>query len=211
LVPKPVPLEETESSSPDHSPSLFPIFLNAFLAMTVFFVAYITLPASLASRFELTEAETGYFMAFISLMAVSFAGCLPVIIKTVPANLLMSISFVFFGCGELLFARAGHMPGMLLGAVATGTGFGFSIPTANHLVVEQSAPRARGRNLSYLSMAIFLGQFASTFVTFGHSSAPQMLSRAGFFSFGTSAVGVLIFCTNRLNSRKVSTFVHKSW
>lgn len=210
LVPKPVSFVEEESAAPGDSPSLFPVFLNAFLAMTIFFVAYTTLPAALSSRFKMTEAAVGYFMAFISFMAVIFAGCLPRIMRAVPAKLLMSLSFAFFGFGELLFAHAGNMTGMVLGAVATGAGFGFSIPTANHLVVDQSSPGSRGRNLSYLAMAIFLGQFASTFVTFGHSSAQQALSAAGFLSLGVASAGLLYFGTNWLSSREIPAVVQES-
>lgn len=196
-IPASAPSAETASTEADSSPSLFPVFLNAFLAMMIFFVAYITLPATVTSRFHLSEAETGYFMAFISLMAVLFAGCLPLVTKIIPGRHLMSLSFVFFGCGELLFARSWHITGMLLGAVSTGAGFGFSIPTASHLVVEQSSSKARGRNLSYLSMAIFLGQFSSSLLTLGSFTAAQTLTGVAVLSLAVALIGLTLNVTTK--------------
>lgn len=187
-IPQSARVEREAMSEGQDSANLLPTFLYAFLAMTIFFIAYITLPISLAARFRFGERSVGYFMAFISLMAVTFAFVLPQIAKVVPARRLIRLSFVLFGAGELLFAHAHTVPGIVLGAVATGAGFGFSIPTANHLVVEMSSSEARGRNLSYLSMAIFLGQFASSLGTAWGRSPDEALSVAGIVSLCVAAI-----------------------
>ena len=57
-------------------------------------------------------------------------------------------------------------PALLAGALLHGLGFGLSIPLLNHLVIEHSADGARARHLAYLSMAIFCGQFLSSFMEF---------------------------------------------
>lgn len=54
---------------------------------------------------------------------------------------------------------------LILAALFMGTGFGFTIPLSNHEMVDRSPVAQRGRNLAALSMAIFAGQFLSTFVT----------------------------------------------
>lgn len=192
-IPRTLPDKEDQVASVgDPSSDLFPVFLRALLAMAIFFVAYITLPALLSLRLHLSESATGYFMAFISLMAVVFAGCLPVITTRISATTLLNGSFVLFGCGELLFAHATGMSGVLPGAIAMGAGFGFSIPIANHLVLERSAPKHRGRNLSYLSMAIFLGQFASSVVTLANASAQSALLWTGLSGLGFGLVTGLV-------------------
>ncbi|MFT4112645.1 MFS transporter [Silvibacterium sp.] len=181
--------------------NLLPFWIAAFLAMAIFFVAYITLPITLASSFHLSEAQTGYFMAFISLVAVGFAGCLPRVTRVVPARAVLHLSFLFLGAGELIFAHARSVPGMLLGAVATGAGFGFSIPLANHLVLETGSPQNRGRDLSSLSMAIFLGQFVSTFATVLGASPAQEQSRVGMASLGIGIVALVFSSVYRRGVR----------
>ena len=53
---------------------------------------------------------------------------------------------------------------VIIGGIFVGCGFGFSIPLVNHMTIERSAPSQRGRLLGYLSVAIFLGQFLSSFI-----------------------------------------------
>jgi len=55
---------------------------------------------------------------------------------------------------------------LVIGAVFSGIGFGFSIPLLNHMTVERSAASVRGRNLSYFTMAVFSGQFLTSFVEY---------------------------------------------
>jgi len=47
-----------------------------------------------------------------------------------------------------------------------GIGFGLSIPLVNHMTVQKSLPQNRGKNLSYLAMCIYSGQFFSSFMEF---------------------------------------------
>jgi len=55
---------------------------------------------------------------------------------------------------------------MSLGALFSGIGFGFSIPLVNHMTVARTPAARRGRNLAYLSMAIFSGQFLTSLLEF---------------------------------------------
>lgn len=54
----------------------------------------------------------------------------------------------------------------MLGGVLLGCGFGLSIPLVNHMTVDLSEEGGRGRNLARLAMAIFSGQFLSSFMVF---------------------------------------------
>lgn len=177
----PTPKQEVHRStgSTNVSSNILLTYLCAFAAMTIFFVAYITLPTTLATRFSFSEAATGYFMALISLVAVIVAGALPPITTHIPARHLLTSSFLFFGAGHLLFAIASARATALFGAVFMGIGFGFSIPIVNHIVVDESPAHSRGRNLSYLSVAIFLGQFASSFVTLALPSPLRAMAITG--------------------------------
>jgi len=95
------------------------------------------------------------------------------------------LAFLLYAGSLFLFQQAENMTLMSVGAVLSGMGFGFSIPLLNHMTVERSHTSVRGRNLSYLTMAIFLGQFLTSFLEF--------LSGDGSNVFGAAAVLGLIF------------------
>lgn len=68
---------------------------------------------------------------------------------------------------RLSFIDLATMDATLFTAIAgtlLGIGFGLTIPLVNHMTVEHSSYAQRGKNLAYLSVAIFLGQFLSSFV-----------------------------------------------
>lgn len=73
----------------------------------------------------------------------------------------------------------------MLGGIVLGTAFGLSVLLVNHMTVERSHAQYRGRNLSYLTMAIFLGQFMASFMEFLPGEAITV--------FGFVAVLSLIF------------------
>lgn len=146
------------------SSNILQIVIIAAIAMILFFVAFVSLPQYLPSRFSFSESETGYFMAFISLIAVVSAGAMPKIsLKLGPWN-TVALGFFLFVVGYVLFAISPNMPLLISAAVATGIGFGLTVPLLNHMTVENSNSTNRGRNLSYYSIGIFGGQFLSTFV-----------------------------------------------
>lgn len=158
-------LEEEQESNTANATSILSVLLAALLAMTMFFIAFITLPFYLAENFGLGSASTGYFLAMISLVAVISASVMPKMVKrfsdyqTLLAGFsLFTIGFIILTVGQSLFALA------LLAGIVIGFGFGFTIPLANHMVVEKSNVSNRGKNLAYFSSFTFLGQFLSSFV-----------------------------------------------
>lgn len=91
---------------------------------------------------------------------------------------------------------------MIVGALCLGAGFGISIPLVNHMTIEQSQPVHRGRSLAYLSMAIFTGQFLSSFMEFLPGAQAQVFLYAAVVAL--SAVGMIVLVGNILRI-KVST------
>ena len=112
------------------------------------------------------EAQVGNLLAFISLVAVVAAYFMPKVAKHMSATYLLAVAFVAYALAHVGFANANGMPILLIGAVFAGIGFGFSIPLLNHMTVEKSAANVRGKNLSYFTMAVFGGQFITSFVEF---------------------------------------------
>lgn len=137
----------------------------ALLSMTVFFTAVILLPLRL-HEWGLNEAQVGYFLSATSLIAVAAAALMPRAVSRMGEYRTLALAFVFYALAHLCFATAHSLTPMLAGGVCLGTGFGLSIPLVNHMTLEHSPAAQRGRNLAYLSMAIFGGQFLSSFMEF---------------------------------------------
>lgn len=154
-----------ESSEPmaGLSADLKRTYVVAVISMIIFFTAVIVLPAKLGS-IGYNEAETGYFLSFVSLVAVGGAAVLPRLSRSLSEQKLLALAMLSYAVGHLLFAVASTTPLLVLGAVFIGVGFGLSVPLVNHATIEHSPDRARSRNLAYLSMAIFSGQFLSAFM-----------------------------------------------
>ncbi|QUS36996.1 MFS transporter [Falsirhodobacter algicola] len=139
------------------------VYAAAGMSMLLFFIAIVTLPRQLADQ-GFSEAASGYYLSFISMVAVVAAGVMPRVIKRLRARRTLLLAFVLYGAGHAIYALQPALPGLIAAAICMGTGFAFSIPLANHEIVERSSRAERGRNLSRLSVAIFGGQFLSSFV-----------------------------------------------
>lgn len=140
--------------------SLKIVYAAAILSMLCFFTGIIVLPIALRAL-GLDEAQTGYFLSFVSLVAVGAAATMPRFVTRIGEHRTIALAFACYAVGHLMFAIGSGVPFYLIGAIALGAGFGLSVPLVNHMTVEQSHSQLRGRNLAYLSMAIFFGQFIS--------------------------------------------------
>jgi len=167
---------------------VLPVYLAALLSMTIFFSAIITLPHQLHIM-SFSESETGYILSFVSLVAVAGASTLPKLIVRAGEYATLGIGFVCYAVAHIFFAGSHSAAGMIVGGFMLGLGFGLTIPLVNHMAVERSHPRIRGRNLAYLSMSIFLGQFLSSFFNYIPGGAQQIFYDAALLA----VIGALIF------------------
>lgn len=157
------PEEINPSAARSTEPAIRLTFFAALFSMIVFFTAFINLPLHFHAV-GISASRTGAFMSFTSMVAVLAAWRMPKLVARISDFGTLTLAFSFYVLAHLLFAFAPSMPFYVLGAVALGSGFGFSIPLVNHLIVDLSSATQRGKNLARLSMAIFLGQFLSTFM-----------------------------------------------
>jgi MFS family permease len=195
FVPKAQEITQDEAAHPSSQGvprALKIVYTAALLSMLAFFTAIIVLPLSL-SRIDFTEAQTGYFLSFVSLVAVGAAAMMPKVINKLGEQRTLGFSFMSYAIGHVLFALAPGASLFIVGAVFLGTGFGLSVPLVNHMTIEKSHAQVRGRNLAYLSMAIFSGQFLSagmelipgnSAVVFGAAAAVAALTAAWMISLG---------------------------
>lgn len=161
---------------------LKPVYTAALLSMICFFTAVIILPGALKTL-HYSEAETGYILSFISLIAVAAAWAMPNVVRHAGTPLTLLFAFIAYGVALLDFAFSSTLLPLTAGAVLMGIGFGLSVPLVNHSVVEQSSVAQRGRNLAWLSMAIFSGQFLSSFMAWLPGNATGIFTGAAAVAF----------------------------
>ena len=142
------------------------IFYAAMLAMVLFFVSFVTLPMYLPKALSFTESLTGYYMAFISLIAIITASQMPKVVRKIGDGKTVSLGFLCFMIGYFCIASAISIPLLVVTAIFIGIGFGFTIPLLNHMMIEASSNKTLGKNLGLYSMGVFGGQFLSTFIEY---------------------------------------------
>lgn len=147
-------------------PKIRTIFYASILAMVLFFVSFVTLPLYLPTALNFSESATGYYMAFISLIAILSASQMPKVVNKIGDGKTISLGFLLFMLGYLCLANFSSVPLLLLTVLFIGVGFGFTIPLLNHMMIEASTDATMGKNLGLYSMGVFGGQFLSTFIDY---------------------------------------------
>lgn len=169
FVPRPDLIDQTESHQQDGAVAkrgaLKPVYFAAVFSMISFFTGVIIIPQHFHAM-GVGAAKTGYFLSFISLIAVFAAAIMPKVVSRIREYGTLYMAFGCYIAAHLLFSMASGLLLFIVGGVLMGCGFGLSVPLVNYMTVEQSHARVRGRNLAYLSMAIFSGQFLSSFMGF---------------------------------------------
>jgi len=170
FVPRQHPVDVNNEAATEIHPNdakkmtLKSVYIVATLAMTVFFISTVSLPITMSEQ-QFNEAEIGQLLAFISLVAVVTAGFMPKVNKLLKEHKTLALAFIAYGLSYLCFLQA-STAFLIVGAVLIGIGFGFTIPLLNHMTVELSEVNVRGRNLSYFTMAVFSGQFLTSFIEY---------------------------------------------
>lgn len=185
------------SKSKNISKGLITIVCCAVFAMILFFTAFTVLPIYLTGIFQFSESQTGYFMAFISLVAVAAASQMPKIAERLGNLYTVALGFLFFMLGLLLFSLSSVVILLIVGAIAMGIGFGFTVPLLNHMTVEESDTSNRGRYLGYFSIGIFGGQFLSSFIILLSSDSKTLFIIAALFATIVAIVIILITLINK--------------
>ncbi|ERK06550.1 permease, MFS family [Pantoea sp. AS-PWVM4] len=142
---------------------LRPVLVAAVCSMVCFFTAVIMLPQRF-HQMGIGAAQIGYFLSFVSLVAVVAAALMPQLVKHLSSYPCLMLAFSCYLLAHLLFAWAGSLTLFVPGGILLGLGFGWSVPLVNNMTVEVSQPEERGRQLARLSMAIFSGQFLAAFM-----------------------------------------------
>ncbi|NVB42930.1 MFS transporter [Pseudenhygromyxa sp. WMMC2535] len=203
-----VPRPQSLGPAPDHGQvdggliEISDIYLAAGGSMTLFFSAILTLPQHLAVL-DLSEAMTGYYLAFISLVAVTGAGIMPRVRASLGQRRTFLLAFSSYVLAYTVYSLSSHTAALAGAALLLGTGFGFSVPMASHEVVERSVPARRGRNLAALSVSIFLGQFLSSLVAMAMPGPRATFGLAA--ALAAILGGVFVVVSRRVAARRAAS------
>ena len=169
------------------------IFYASLFAMMLFFVGFVTLPLYLPNTFGFSESQTGYLMAFISVIAIITASQMPKVARKLGDGKTVAIGFLLFMLGYLVLAIAGSVLFLVLAAILIGIGFGFTIPLLNHMMIEVSTLQNQGKNLGLYSMGVFGGQFLSTFIEYVSNNYTIVYGVSAVLAFAISSVILYLF------------------
>ena len=191
LKPNKVPNANTSKSNPSQLVRL--IFISALLAMVLFFVGFVTLPLYLPNVIGFSESVTGYYMAFISLIAIITASQMPKVVAKLGDGNTVALGFVLFMFGYIILASFSSTLLLIVTAICIGIGFGFTIPLLNHMMIEVSSNATLGKNLGLYSMAVFGGQFLSTFIEYVSKDYTIIYGTTSVIALGISVPLFVLF------------------
>lgn len=154
-------VEEEQAQEAEKGVPLQLVLLVAFFGMLMFFTLMVSLPIYLQNDLGYSPAFTGYYLAALDLVAVLAAGVMPQIVKRFKAGGCLTIAFCMYAIAFLLYFLSGSAVVLWIAVLFAGIGFGFSTPLFNSLVVNKSTPQNKGINISFSTMAMFMGQFLS--------------------------------------------------
>lgn len=152
------------------------VLLIAFLGMLMFFTAMVSLPIYLQNELGYSPQFTGYYLAALDLIAVLAAGIMPQIVKRFQAQGCLTFAFCCYGIAFFLYFISAHAVVLWIAVFFAGLGFGCSTPLFNNLVVNKSTPEKKGTNISFCTMAMFLGQFLSALLVSAMSGSELFLA-----------------------------------
>ncbi|RZQ62170.1 MFS transporter [Amycolatopsis suaedae] len=136
------------------------IYLLAFGATTAFYLAPTQVPFLLDSL-GTSSALVGVVVAGSTLSSALAALAFRGLRGRLDSAAITTLSIALLGGGWLLVGATGTVPGIAAGLLVGGAGVGLAVPNLNLRLSELASPEWRGRVLSGLVVAIFLGQFLS--------------------------------------------------
>lgn len=174
--------QEQNLESTDIKSSIKKVFTAVLASMFLFFIAIIILPLYLP-KYGFAEDDIGYFLSFISFIAIIAAGMTPKLTKALKQKSIVALAFISYAIAHGVFYMATDLTTFIFAGIFLGIGFGFSIPMLNHMTIEKSSKKNLSKNLSLYTMLIFLGQFIATFCQFFPGDYSNIFFIAAILSF----------------------------
>lgn len=177
-------------------PGVLPVYAVAFAATLVFFLAPTQLPFLLRDL-GVGPAATGAVIAGSTVTGAVGALVFPAVRRRLGGATISAASVALLGAGWVVIGAAGTTPLVVAGLLVGGAGVGLAVPTLNLRLTELAPPERRGRVLSGLVAAVFLGQFTSPLAA---QPLIEVAGIAGAFTWtgiATLAGAALVHALNR--------------
>jgi MFS family permease len=145
--------------------TLFGIYALTFISMVAFYLVPVQLPFYLATVAKVTNTQVG-----IAIASMTFTSAIvSMSYRRIKARMtflgICVLIYLAMGIGYIVIGLAQGYWGVLVGLVIAGIGLGMLMPNINVWVNAIATPATRGRALSGLTTALFLGQFFSPIVS----------------------------------------------
>jgi MFS family permease len=164
----PEPLRSSaQSESNDVAVPQFPLqpvaitYGIALVSQIVFYLIPVQLPFYLQQIANASASQSGLAIALTTLCSAISSLNYRKIKAKLDFTAIYGISFVNIALGYGLIAWAVNYPIVLLGLAITGVGLGLLMPNMNFYLTSIAPDNLRGRVLSGITTAFFLGQFLS--------------------------------------------------
>lgn len=191
----------TQSKTPGQGPSdvagqgsrwkIALVYATAFLGMVLFYMMPVQIPYLVKEFPDVSNTQAGLAIAIGTVTGALVSLNYKRFRQRLHFAALFFLSFLFMGGGYVIIGLAPSYLLVLAGVLVAGLGAGFLMPNANVWLMGLAPPEKRGRLMGGLSMAIFLGQFASPLVTEPVEEAYQSLSATFLVAAGVLGIGAL--------------------
>lgn len=139
------------------------LYAAAFVSMVVFYLVPVQLPFYLNSLSGDAGSLSGIAIGVSSLVSAVVATFYQSIRARRSFTQILSFGFLLAGLGYVIVGFAQTYPVVLIGLAITGAGNGLLMPNLYLWLTSIIPESTRGRAVSGLSMAIYIGQFISPF------------------------------------------------
>lgn len=140
---------------------LWGLYPLAFVGMGMFYLVPVFLPFLLGARFGSGAVWIGGAVALVNIAAMISGTQFGRVRGRLPAVGMIVVACTAMAAGYAAVALSQSVGMLVAGLIVTGFGTGFIVPTLIHWTVQLAPEAQRGRALGGLTMAFFLGQFAS--------------------------------------------------
>ncbi|MEE9163652.1 MAG: MFS transporter [Thermoplasmata archaeon] len=176
------------------------VYAIAFVAMLLFFVMPVLAPFFLTATIGLSPGQVGIALALPALVGVIVALQFRRLKARLSFMSIFAIVFLALAANHFVLAFTPLLGLVLVGLLIGGLALGLVPPAVNVWISSIAPPAHRGRAISGLTAALFLGQFFTPFIT---EPLLQQVGVTGTFGIigGVALFLVVVFIVAALRGR----------
>ena len=179
------------------------IYGAGLVLMVIFYTIPVQLPFYLADSFGASGTLTGLAVATATLFGALSSAFYSRVSDYLGYVTILSLSFALMSVGYGLIGLASSLLTVMIGLAAAGLGLGLVLPNLNRWTSESVSATLRGRALSGITTATFLGQFLSPLATQPVADATSLA--AMYVALGAVLLGLaVLFGLLRVPIRRVA-------